>query len=142
MDAPKIWRAICGSPETPLRIGDTEIQCYVLEGGIRVLSGRGIQHALNMGNRHGTLLRLFNGKNPISSYVSNKIAIALNNPYNFIRPGRGGKTALGYDATLLVDLCEIVLQARSEGNLPSRWERISTQCEMLTRAFAKTGIIA
>ena len=30
--------AICGSPEQPLRIGDVEIECYVLEDGTRVLT--------------------------------------------------------------------------------------------------------
>lgn len=141
MDEPKIYRAICGSPETPLRINDIEIQCYVLEGGIRVLTGSGIQRALAMGERHGTLLRVFSGKNSPISNFSSKLS-KLQNPYKFIRPGCGGKLAHGYDATLLADLCELVLQARDSGILPTKWLAIADQCDKLMRGFAKTGIIA
>ncbi|MDO8995399.1 MAG: hypothetical protein Q7U77_02110, partial [Sediminibacterium sp.] len=38
-----IKRAIFGSPEKLLKIGDAYVECYVLEDGTRVLSGRGMQ---------------------------------------------------------------------------------------------------
>jgi hypothetical protein len=42
----KILRATHGSTKTPLKIGNLEIPCYVLEGGMRVLSQRGVNKAL------------------------------------------------------------------------------------------------
>ena len=42
-------KAICGSPEKMLKIGEVEIECYVLEDGTRVLSGRGMQQAIGLG---------------------------------------------------------------------------------------------
>ena len=46
MKKQQIHRAICGSSGRPLKIGEIEIPCYVLEDGRRVLSGRGMQGAL------------------------------------------------------------------------------------------------
>lgn len=142
MSENKIYRALFGSPDKPLRVGDAEIQCYVLEGGIRVLSGRGMQTALSLGQRHGTLLRNFLNNKAIFPFISNRLAMDLENPYRFMRPGRGGKTAVGYEATILADLCDVVLEARRSGVLPERFAVVAEQCEMLTRAFAKVGIIA
>ena len=50
----KFLKAIFGFPETPLKIGALEIPCYVLEDERRVLSGRGMQDALALGQSHGS----------------------------------------------------------------------------------------
>ena len=42
------FAALHGSPEKPLRIGDINIECYVLEDKRRVLLFSDIQHALGM----------------------------------------------------------------------------------------------
>jgi hypothetical protein len=138
----KILRATHGSPDRPLRIGEIEIPCYVLEGGTRVLSGRGMQTALGLGQRHGSLLRGFLGKKNIKPLLSDSLAMALFDPLRFIRPGRGGKVAVGFEATVLADICDVLLRARKEGVLNPKQLLIAEQCEMLTRAFAKVGIIA
>jgi len=82
-----------GSPDKPLRIGGVEIPCYVLEDGTRVLSGRGMQTALTLGQRHGALLKGFLGKSNLKPFISDELAMALSSPMRFIRPGRGGKSA-------------------------------------------------
>lgn len=138
----KYLRATHGSPDKPLKIGDIEIPCYVLEDGTRVLSGRGMQTALTLGQRHGALLKGFLGKTNIKPYINDKLAMALSSPVRFIRPGRGGKLAVGYEATVLVDICEVLLSAREENVLTPKQLMIASQCEILTRAFAKVGIIA
>jgi len=139
----KLLRATHGSPDKPLKIGDIAIPCYVLEGGTRVLSGRGMQTALTLGQRHGALLKGFLGKSNLKPFINNKLAMALASPVRFIRPGRGGKLAVGYEATILVDICEALLSARDKGNVLTHKQLIiAAQCEILTRAFAKIGIIA
>jgi len=142
MPSNKTLRATHGSADRPLKIGDLEIPCYVLENGTRVLSGRGVQTALGLGQRHGALLKGFLSRNNLIPYINNKLAMALSEPIRFIRPGRGGKLAVGHEATVLVDICDAVLLARKDGVLKGKQLFIAEQCESLTRAFAKVGIIA
>ncbi len=139
----KVRKAILGNPERPLIVGSMQIPCYVLEDGTRVLSGRGMQSALALGQSHGSKLRQFTSYNNLKPFISDDLATALNTPIRFIRPGRGGKIATGYEATILVDICEMVLKAKDQSALKGlRQKTIARQCEILTRAFAKVGIIA
>ncbi len=86
----KHLRATHGSSDRPLKIGDLEIPCYVLEGGTRVLSGRGMQAALGLGQRHGALLRSFLRRSNIVPYINSDLAMALQKPIRFIRRSRRG----------------------------------------------------
>lgn len=138
----KVLKATHGDATRPLKIGDLEIGCYVLENGTRVLSGRGMQSALGLGQRHGALLRGFLEKGNLKPYINDEIANALDSPIRFVRPGRGGKLATGYEATILADICDSILSARKSGALTEKQLLIAEQAEILTRAFAKVGIIA
>jgi hypothetical protein len=138
----KILKATHGSPDRPLRVGDLEIACYVLEGGVRVLSGRGMQSALALGQGHGAILKEFLGRNNLKPFISPDLAMVLSSPVRFIRPGRGGKVAVGYEATILADICDAVLAARKAKALTKKQLLIAEQCEILARAFARVGIIA
>ena len=61
----------------------------------------------------------------------------------FIRPGRGGITATGYEAHILPDLCDAILEARKGNVLTStRQLEIAAQCEIVVRALSKVGITA
>ena len=142
MNEPKILKAVWGSPEKPLKIGNLEIPAYVLEDGTRVLSGRGMQTALQLGQSHGSKLKKLLSSANIKPYISNELAMALDAPLRFVRPGRGGKLAAGYEATILPDICDAILDARKHENLTPAELLVADQCEILTRAFAKVGIIA
>lgn len=137
-----VLRATHGSPDHPIRVGDREIQCYILEGGMRVLSGRGMQGALALGQRHGALLTRFLENKAIKPFISSELAKALESPLRFVRPGRGGKLAVGYEATILPDICDTILDARNHGKLSPGQHAIAEQCEILARTLAKVGIIA
>ena len=138
----EVLKATHGSPDRPIKIGNLEIPCYVLEGGMRVLSGRGMQSALALGQGHGTLLKTFLDKDSLKPYINDRLAMVLSRPVKFIRPGRGGKTAIGYEATILADICDAVLAARKEDKLVGKQLIIAEQCEILVRGFARVGIIA
>jgi hypothetical protein len=138
----EILKATHGSPDRPLKIGNLEIPCYVLKNGMRVLSGRGMQSALALGQSHGALLKEFLGKDSLKPFINHNLAIALSRPVRFIRPGRGGKTAVGYEATILADICDAVLAARKAEKLVGKQLIIAEQCEILVRGFARVGIIA
>jgi hypothetical protein len=138
----KILKAIWGSPERPLKIGELEIPAYVLENGTRVLSGRGMQTALQLGQSHGSKLKKLLSSTNIKPHISNDLAMALDSPLRFVRPGRGGKLATGYEAPILPDICDALLDARKKEKLTPPELMVADQCEILTRAFAKVGIIA
>jgi hypothetical protein len=142
METDKVLKATHGDPTRPLRIGDLEIPCYVLEDGTRVLSGRGMQSAMGLGQRHGALLKSFLDKTNLKPYINNEVARALSDPIRFVRPGRGGKLATGYEATILADICDALLSARKDAALTGKQLVIADQAEILTRSFAKVGLIA
>lgn len=139
-----VLRATHGSIKKPVILNDTNVSCYVLENKQRVLSGRGMQTALGLGQSHGTALRQLLNNPLIKPFISNELAMELETPISFIRPGRGGKIAQGYDATILPKLCDVILAARKAGELNRHPKLllVAEQCEILTRVFAKVGIIA
>ncbi|HYS49456.1 MAG TPA: P63C domain-containing protein [Xanthobacteraceae bacterium] len=66
----------------------------------------------------------------------------MREPIKFIPLG-GGRTAYGYEATILADICDVILAARKQGNvwLPNQ-THYADRCEILVRGFARVGIIA
>lgn len=134
-----------GSPDHPLVIFDTELPCYVLEGGIRVLSQRGVQAGIGMSTSGGV-----GGAHRLAQFIEglsekgincNDLAVRIRNPIIF-RPSGGGKPAYGYEATMLADICDAVLEARNKKLLHPQQEHFAKQCEILVRGFARVGIIA
>jgi|SRR3990167_878961 len=141
----KLPIATHGSIEHPLTLGDVEIPCYVLEDGTRVLSLRGLVSGLGISSGSTR-----NGESRIVSFVDSAsikqsaktdLVYALNNPIKFLPP-HGGRSAYGYPATLLADICEAVLAARTSGALTPGQLATANQCEVLVRGFARVGIIA
>jgi len=140
----KILKATHGSPDKLLPLGDKKIQCYVLQDGTAVLSGRGMQDALGLGQSHGTKLKVFLNNKAISPFIDSELSMVLSNPIKFTRPGRGGVPALAYEATTLTKICRIVLKARRKGEFVSSeyLQRIADECEIIVAAFSDVGIIA
>lgn len=141
----KPLKATHGSADHPLKIGDIEIPCYVLEDGTRVLSQRGMVSGLGMtyGSGQGGADRLtgFAGGKGISPFINNDMMALIKNPIKFAHSGGGG-VAYGYPATLLADICDAVLAARKAGVLQKQQEHIAHHAELLVRGFARVGIIA
>jgi hypothetical protein len=138
--------AICGSPEQPLRIGDAEIECYVLDDGTRVLTQASFLRALGRHPKANT--RREGGDTPVppilqskalSSFITEDI-LDKARPITFLPP-TGGR-AYGYNAELLPVVCEIYLKARDEGVLDRQQEHVARRAEILIRGLARVGIIA
>ncbi len=138
-------KATHGSADRPLKIGDIEIPCYVLDDGTRVLSQRGLISGIGMS--HGSTKSgdarpvAFFESGAIKPFVVNELTVVLRSPIKF-RPRHGGRAAYGYPATILADICETVLAVRQAGKFPARQSNIADQCEVLVRGFARVGIIA
>ena len=139
-------KATHGSADHPLKLGNLEIQCYVLEDGRRVLSLGGMVKALGMsigsaGGGEGDRLVSFATGKALSPFISNDLLSRMRGPVRFQAP-TGGTAATGYEATILPDLCDAVLEARRAGALLHQQVHIAQQCEILVRALARVGIIA
>lgn len=137
-------KATHGSSDKPLKIGDIEIPCYVLEDGTRVLSQRGLFAGIKMSTgstRTGDARHVaFFEQSGIKPFEVNDLTVMLKSPILFMPP-HGGKPAQGYPATILADICETVLAARQAGSIPAT-NQVAKQCEILVRGFARVGIVA
>lgn len=79
-----------------LKIGETLIQCYVLDDGRRVLSGRGMQGALNLGQTSGQKIEQLANNNSIKPLINNELALGIFNPIKF--KSNNNLSVFGYDA--------------------------------------------
>lgn len=128
-----------------LAIGELQIPCYVLEDGTRVIHQRGMVSALGMSRGGssrggGDRLAYFVAQKTLSPYVSSELSAVTKEPLIF-RTDKGAM-AYGYDATVLADICEAILEARNKGALSKQQTHIAEKSEILIRAFARVGIVA
>lgn len=145
MEENKILVAKYGSDKTPLRLGNLEIPCYVLDNGMRVFSGRGIQKAIGYDSKSGQWMNSFCKMDGVSSYLcagDNSISERLSKPVKFKRNNAGGSqsTANGYEVTLLVDICSAIIDANRAGVFDN--DAIVRNADIIIRSVAKVGIIA
>ncbi|WP_426315491.1 P63C domain-containing protein [Methylobacterium fujisawaense] len=139
-------RAEFGDDNRPLQINGMSIPCFVLEDERRVLTFSGMQDALNMA-KGGSMVpgmnrfELFASRDRIKPFISNELMERIRKPIVFISPS-GGR-AYGYEAEVLVEICEAVLAARSsETGLQKQQMQIAHQCELIMRGLARVGIVA
>lgn len=140
-----VIRAKYGSDKTPLKFGNLEIPCYVLDNGMRVLSGRGMQKALGSKSTSGAWLTKFVNSGPLSDMFctgENSIVDRINNPVKFKRIDAGGSQSAtnGYEATLLIDICSVIIDENRTGNFNDI--QIVKCADVIIRSVAKVGIIA
>lgn len=143
----KALQVIAGAPDRPLVIGDIEIPCYVLEDETRVLSQRGVFGSVNAtrgGPRNlsdlGAQIPRFASQKWLAPFISGDLGVALKSPILFRMDT--GPTAFGYPASLLVDLCDAIMEAERVGTTSDRQRVIVDRAMMLMRGFATVGIIA
>jgi P63C domain len=133
-----------GAPDRPLRIGNIEIPCYVLVDGRRVLSQRGLQSGIGLSEGGGK-----SGARKMAELMANLaekgidikgLVSRANSPIRFLPPV--GAPADGYEATILPDICAVVIEASRQGKLHKRLTRLAERCGILQHGFATVGIIA
>ena len=139
-----------GSENKPLKVGDIELDCFVLNNSQRVISQRGMFRGLAItrggprddmrADDDGAELPRFATQKWLYSHLSSDLDVALRNPILFSAPGF--HRVLGYPATILPDICDAILSARAAGDTTDRQKVIVDRAESLMRAFARVGIIA
>ncbi len=120
-----------------LAIGDGMYLCYVLDNNKRVISQREVVRALT-GQSKGDISRYLETQN-LKPFISSQLI--ADQTIQFKIPGNP-VTANGYEATLLLDICDGYLRARDDGKLSSNQIHLAKKAEIITRACAKVGIIA
>lgn len=130
-----------------LKIGDKEIPCSVLDNGLRVLSSWGVSRAMGSRKKGASSpsggspqLPAFLASPAVRPFIPDDLLAPLISPVRYKRE-RGGQ-ALGYEATLLPRLCEVILDAKKAGALTTRHQNLIDTAEVLMRGFARVGIIA
>lgn len=142
---PEPKKAISGSVDRPLRIGDAEIECYVLEDGTRVITQGAMLMTLGRSRRVNrkpsddiTLPPILRAQ-ALRPYISDDF-VEDAQPIKFITPA--GVRANGYRADVLPRLCEAWLTAREQGDLPESQRNIARAAEIIVRGLARVGIVA
>ncbi|MFX0202811.1 MAG: P63C domain-containing protein, partial [Candidatus Hodarchaeota archaeon] len=88
----------------------------------------------------GDRLAHFVSGKAINPFINNELQEVIKRPSLF-RTARGN-IAYCYEATVLADLCDAVLEAKKRMKLQKQQMHIAEQCEILMRGFARVGIIA
>lgn len=132
---------ISGSPDRPLKLGDVKIPCYVLSDRRRVLVQRGLQSSIGMSTSGGSSgaqrLAVFIESLAQKGVNCSDLASRIRDPIRFRSPG----IAYGYEATIINDICDAVLEARRIKVLHPQQEPFARQCEVLVSGLARIGIV-
>lgn len=120
-----------------LEIGNVEMECHVLSNGMRVLTQREVVRVLSGGRDSGNLQRYLS-RNPRTAQGFDMGPTVVFD----VRGENLTKSAHGFDATKLVEICERYLEAREAEELKPSQLKIAKQAEIVMRACAKVGIIA
>ena len=123
-----------------------DVECHVLDDPSKtaVISQRGMGQAIGFSKR-GDRLGSFVNSQAMADYIGRELREKLQNPFVFQQKGAAAgsliQTANGYDAALLIDLCNSILAAKAGGKLKGeRYARMVEQAQTLVSASAKNGI--
>src|ERR1700730_15802915 len=123
-----------------------DIECYVLDDPAKtpVVSQRGMGQAIGF-SRRGSRLMVFVNSKTMDGDICPDFREKIENPFVFQPPGAAAASpvsarANGYDATILIDICNAILAAKADGKLSgSRYDKMIQQAQIITAASAKNG---
>ena len=110
-----------------------------------VISQRGMGEAIGF-SRRGDRLSGFANSKTMSDHIGRELRQKLENPLIFQPLNAAAKNAIsakafGYDATILIDLCQSILDARADGKLTaSKYDKMAKQARIILTASGKSGI--
>jgi hypothetical protein len=130
-----------------LREFGIDIECYVLDDPAKtpVISQRGMGEAIGF-SRRGSRLTVFVASKTMEEFIGRDLREKIEKPLIFQPPGAAAASpvsnrANGYDAAILIDLCNAILAARAAGKLSGpRYGKMIEQARIITSASAKNGI--
>jgi P63C domain-containing protein len=133
--------------EGKIQIGDTELNCAVLEDGTRVISASAIFRAFGRTKRGRAKSEMrvpnmpaFIDANNVQPFIGEDLKGVLN-PINYI--DKNGKSEVsGYSALILPKLCKVYLDAREAKVLKPQQKTLARASEILLIGLSNIGIIA
>lgn len=119
-----------------------DVECYVLDDSENsaVISQIGMAKVLGLSPR-GNSLPTFMANKVMSEVHGGELREKIENPLKFQWAGIGGGpvgTIHGFDTSLLIDICNAVIQA--EKQLGKRYASVVKQAHLIVGASAKSGI--
>lgn len=129
-----------------LPIGDIELDCAVLDNGMRILTATSIFTAFGRARKgmnsrleiDGTKLPPFIASKNLEPFINQEVI----NRTKQVKYLDGNKEKTGYVATLLPKMCEVYLSARRGLALIPSQEKLALQSEILLSSLAQVGIDA
>lgn len=119
-----------------LMMGSLELECHVLNDGRRVLAGGEIVRALRgTRSKPASVQRYFDG---MPNYTPGMFDDRM---MNFRVPGMP-QIAMGFEATVLIDVCDMYIAADESGALKANQRGLVQQSWTIMRASGKVGIEA
>lgn len=123
-----------------------DVECYVLNDAFKtaIVSQTGMGRALGMGSG-GRAFPRFIGSKAMDGVLGAELMHKIENPLKFQWGGPGAdgppRSIYGFDATLLIDICNGIIAAEAAGALKAvRYARIVQQAHIIVGACAKQGI--
>ncbi len=123
-----------------LTIGDVDLDVYVLDDRRRVIAKKAMATVLGLKSEGGNAFMRTMSREGIRSVLTDKLQEKIENPI-FFKPLRGDLTD-GYDAEVLIEVCDALIQARNERKLRPSQAFLARQAEIVLRSAAKVGIVA
>jgi hypothetical protein len=121
-----------------------EAECYVLDDAMKtaVITQLGMGEILGLGSGGSRLPRFVFNKT-MSEYIWPELREKLENPviFHIVSAGQGNSglvKAHGYDATILIDVCQAILKAKGDGKQIN--PAVVAQAGIIVGASAKAGI--
>lgn len=132
--------------EGKVSIGDTELNCAVLEDGTRVITKSAVFKAFGRSKR-GRLkgevrvpnMPAFIDANNLQPFIGEDLKVVLNQ-IDYI--DKNGGESSGYNASILPLMCKMYLDARQEKVLKTQQIPLARASEILLLGLSKIGIIA
>lgn len=123
-----------------------DVDCYVLDddGKTAVISQRGMGAALGLTTSGQSFIRFVSGKT-IAPFLGAETRAKIENPLKYQWVPRGAEKQPpgefnGYDVTLLIDVCQAIVTAETEGKLLHSQRGVAKQAHIILGASAKAGI--
>jgi hypothetical protein len=119
-----------------LLMGELELECHVLNDGRRVLTAREVVRALR-----GTRSNPPSVQRYLDALPAYRKGMFDDRILYFRIPGLP-QTAIGFEATVLIDMCDMYIAAEQSGTLKPNQERLAAMSWAIMRSCSKVGIEA
>ena len=124
-----------------VHFGNLSVPCHVLDDGSRVIAQREVVKVLTGQEKPSGLIGRLIGIGALAPYIAADDVISKVIQFRLSGPGHQ-MVAHGYEATLLIEVCDSYLRARDDGVLSEAQMKVAQRADIIMRSCAKVGIIA